>query len=329
MPAPLAPEDDHFRIADGDQRGEHAAQRGPDSRADRAGHRAAAIEGIQQHRDIDRRRAGLAQPEFLEHLGEQHRASAWPDGDQVRDFPGDAGEPAAHLPVADHRAAQALAKMQVGEICQLTGRYCRALGPRFPVHVVVDQDRAVDGRAEHVGWRQLADKERGIRQVNQPAATAIDGVGGTDHAQAHGAVAGGRGQDLPGHGPQGALDLPRPGRPGQRLPHAGEHRTVTVEAFRHHTVRRDADDESGADVLGEPVVRADPPAPAGPGAGVANQAGGRQPPRALGHRGLGDAGPGCQLCPGQLALCHQSTQDVLIGQGAQQVQRGLRHRHGT
>ena len=97
----------------------------------------------------------------------------------------------------------------------------------------------------------------------------------------------------------------------------------TMMYVTHDAFRRDAHDQGGAHV-GEGVVGPHPaPAPAarGPLAGVGDEAGFAQPPDALPHRRLGEAGLGGQLGPGEPRSPHQGAQHVLVGQGPEQFQR--------
>jgi hypothetical protein len=102
---------------------------------------------------VDGGRVGSSQFEFGEYVGEPNRAAVGAAGDEVGDFPRDAAGAAAHLAVANDGAAESVAKMEVGEVVQhgaIVDHGGVAFGARGPVDVVVDHDRAVDERGEHV-----------------------------------------------------------------------------------------------------------------------------------------------------------------------------------
>jgi hypothetical protein len=115
--------------------------------------------------------------ELREHLGQGERLAPRTRRDQVGDLARDAGVSPAHLAVADYRAAQALAEVGVGEIVEAGGRAGRPLGPGRPVDVVVDDHRPADVRREQLSRGQLAQQERGVGQVNEPAGRAVNRVG--------------------------------------------------------------------------------------------------------------------------------------------------------
>ena len=77
--------------------------------------------GAQQLRHVDRGRAGAAQSERGEHLGQRHRQPVGADRRHVRDLAGEPAVAAPDLPVADHRGADALAEVHVDEVARFAG----------------------------------------------------------------------------------------------------------------------------------------------------------------------------------------------------------------
>ena len=109
-------------------------------------------------------------------------------------------------------AAQPFAEEEVGEVVQGSAGVV-TFGPRGPVHVVVDGDRAVDVRRQHRGGIELAEQERRVRQVDQPAGVAVHRVGGAHHRQPRGQP--GAAPRLRRRGPQGDGDVS--GRAGRMI----------------------------------------------------------------------------------------------------------------
>ena len=96
-----------------------------------------------------------------------------------------------------------------------------------------------------------------------------------------------------------------------------------IDALGEDPVRRDADRQGDAGAAGQGVVRPDPAAAAaagGPLAGVRHQSGIDQPAHALAHGRFRDAGLSSKFGPRQPLLPHQCPQDMLVGQGTQQLQ---------
>jgi hypothetical protein len=100
----------------------------------------------------------------------------------------------------------------------------------------------------------------------------------------------------------------------------GQDRTVHVNDLADHSVRRDAHHQRGSEVAGQRVVNPRPTAARGAFSGVAHQPGLDQAFDAIGDGGLGQAGPGRELGPGQLAFADQHAQHVLLTQRAEQLQ---------
>ena len=77
-----------------------------------------ADQGGQEPVHVDGGRPGLPQAELAEDLDEADGPAPRAGGEQVGDLAGQAGVPAPHLAVADDRAAEALAEVEVGEVVQ-------------------------------------------------------------------------------------------------------------------------------------------------------------------------------------------------------------------
>ena len=130
------------------------------------------------------------------------------DRNKVRDLAGQPGVPAADLAIADDGAAQPFAQENIGEVIQAAGAAVLALGPGRPVHVIVDDDRALDLRRQDPGRIQFPEQERGVGEMDQPATAALRRIGGAHHGEPRhlaGAAAG-----LRGGGPQRLGGLRRP-----------------------------------------------------------------------------------------------------------------------
>ncbi len=324
MAAPRAAHDDQLGIGQRDDGGQHAAD-SPGQGAPGGGRLSLRTAGRREEAGhVDRGGPGLAQAQLAEDLDERPGLAAGAGGDEVGHLAREPGVAAADLAVADDGAAEALAEEQVGEVGQ-RGVGPAGLGPGGPVDVVVDGDRAVDQRGEDLDRVELAEQERRVGQLDEPAADPVHGIGGADHGQARGRVRGAADR-LGDGGAQGGYDVLGPGGPGDGLGGTGHGVAVGAQALGHDALGRDADRQGQAEVAGQRVVRADPAAPAaagGPLAGVDHQPGLGQPAHALADGGLGDPGLGGQLGPGQPAMAHEGAQHVLVGQRAQQLQRGL------
>ena len=256
----------------------------------------------EQAAGVDGRRAGLAQAEFAEDLDQADGLPVRAGGDQVRDLARQPRGPPADLAVADDGAAQSFPQEDVGEVVQAACAAVLALGPRGPVHVVVNDDRAPDSRRQDLGRVQLPEQERGVGEMDQPAAAALHRIGGAHDGEPR--ARSGLTLDLRCGAQQRRGDLGGPGRPADGLPGARQRVAEGVHGLGHHAVRGDAGHERRADGPGQGVVRADPAAAAaagGPFAGVEQQPGLGQPAHALADRRLRQSRPGGQVGPGQPA----------------------------
>ena len=131
---------------------------------------------------------------------------------------------------------------------------------------------------------ELAEQERRVRQMNEPARVPVHRVGRADHRQPRGQAGvvpyGGR------RGLQSDGDVVRPGGPAERPLSPGHGVAVGIDAFGHDAYGRDADGQRHPGVCDQGVVRAHPtPAPAAGSAltGVRYQARPGQPAHALAH----------------------------------------------
>ncbi len=327
--APGAADDDQPGVRERDDGGQDSAD-GLAEGVPRAGGLSVLAGGhAEQAAGVDGRRAGLAQPEFAEHLDQAGGLPVRADRNKVRDLAGQPGAPPADLSIADDGTAQSFPQEDVGEVIQAAGAAVLALGPRGPVHVIVDDDRAPDLRRQNLGRIQLTEQEWGVGEMDQPAAAALHRIGGAHDGEPRGRS--GLTLDLRSGAQQRRGDLRGPGRPADGLPGACHRVAEGVHGLRHHTVRGDTGHERRADGPGQGVVRADPAAAAatgGPLAGVEQQPGLRQPAHALADRRLRQPRPRGQVGPGQPAGLHQRPEHVLIGQRTEQLQRGLCGRCG-
>ena len=159
--------------------------------------------------DVDGRRAGLAQAEFAEYLDQADGLPVRADGDEVRDLARQPRVPPADLAIADDRAAQPFSQEDIGEVIQAARAALLALGPRGPVHVIVDQDRAPDLRRQNLGRVQFPEQEWRVGQMDQPAAAALHRIGGAHDGEPRGRP--GLALDLRGGTQQRRGDLRGPG----------------------------------------------------------------------------------------------------------------------
>ncbi len=121
---------------------------------------------------------GPAQAKFAEYLDQACRLPVRADGDEVRDLASQPGAPPADLSIADDGTAQSFPQEDVGEVIQAACAAVLALGPRGPVHVIVDDDRAPDLRRQNLGRIQFTEQEGGVGEMDQPAAAALHRIGG-------------------------------------------------------------------------------------------------------------------------------------------------------
>ena len=190
---------------------------------------------------------GPAQAEGAEYLDQARGLPVRADGDEVRDLASQPSAPPADLSVADDGAAQSFPQEDIREVIQAACAAALALGPRGPVHVIVDDDRAPDLRRQNLGRIQFPEQERGVGEMDQPAAAALDRIGGAHDGEPRGLSR--LTLDLRGGAQQRRGDLHGPGQ-ADGLPGTRHRVPEGVHGLGRHPVRGDAGHERRADAPG-------------------------------------------------------------------------------
>ena len=118
--------------------------------------------------DVDRGRLRVPQPERAEHVNEPHRRAVRAGGDHVRDLAGDAAAAPAHLAVADDRAAEPLAEVEVDDVRPAPVPAASRSARAAQLTSLSTTTGPSHDLGQQVGRGQLAEQERRVGQVHQP-----------------------------------------------------------------------------------------------------------------------------------------------------------------